>query len=199
MSEATFTLKDLVAEVARALARNYEPAENGQVRAVPDERAIRYYTTLGLIDRPASLRGRTALYSARHVAQVVAIKRLQSAGRSLEEIQQLVPTLDDRALSRIAGMAVPRAQRMRSARADFWKADAQRATAESVPYESATADANQSKSRATPAVALTCNVALAPGVSVSFPAAAELSARDLSELAAAAEPLLSWISKRVPR
>src|SRR5687767_4733914 len=90
MDEPSWTLRELAAEVAGQLARNYEATENGQVRPVPDERSIRYYTTLGLLDRPAAMRGRTALYGRRHLAQVVAIKRLQAVGKALAEIQRLL-------------------------------------------------------------------------------------------------------------
>jgi len=65
------------------------------------------------------MRGRTALYGKRHVAQVVAIKRLQTMGRSLSEIQQLWPTLDDLTLARMSGVELP--VTVRPARAEFWK------------------------------------------------------------------------------
>ena len=58
---ANWTIDELSARVALALADRYEGAPNGRVRQVPDLRTIRYYTTLGLIDRPAEMRGRTAL------------------------------------------------------------------------------------------------------------------------------------------
>lgn len=87
----SLTLPALVDECA-ARIRALPAPTNGQVRAVPDERTIRYYATLGLLDRPVAMRGRTALYNARQVAQVVAIKRLQLMGRSLAEIQTLWPT-----------------------------------------------------------------------------------------------------------
>ena len=113
------TLSGLVAEVARRIAALPAP-RNGQVRAVPDERTVRYYGTIGLLDRPAAMRGRTALYGRKHVAQVVAIKRLQAMGRSLSEIQQLWPTLDDGTLARMSGVELPSATKP-SARAAFWK------------------------------------------------------------------------------
>ncbi len=72
------------------LAVDYAGQANGRVREVPDQRTIRYYTTLGLIDRPAEMRGRTALYGVRHLLQLVAIKRLQTHGLSLAEIQTRV-------------------------------------------------------------------------------------------------------------
>src|SRR5215813_5628022 len=114
-----WTLPELVAEVAARIAALPAP-KNGQVRAVPDERTVRYYVTLGLLDRPSAMRGRTALYGPKHVAQVVAIKRLQTMGRSLSEIQQLWPTLDDATLARMSGVALPVTARP-PARTDFWK------------------------------------------------------------------------------
>ncbi len=83
-----FPINDLRTLVARALlAGSYQPAESKRVRAVPDTRTIRYYTTLGLLDRPAEMVGRTAMYSDIHVLQLVAIKRLQAEQQSLSEIQ----------------------------------------------------------------------------------------------------------------
>ena len=73
---------------------------------MPDRRTIRYYTTLGLIDRPAEMRGRTALYGRRHLLQFVAIKKLQARGRSLAEIQQALAGQTDKELARIAGQDV---------------------------------------------------------------------------------------------
>ena len=101
----SWTLSELTAEVARHMALLPVPG-NGQVRAVPDERNIRYYTTLGLLDRPLAMRGRTALYGVRHAAQVVAIKRMQAAGKSLAQIAALWPTLDVAMLEKISGIAL---------------------------------------------------------------------------------------------
>ena len=69
---------------------------------MPDLRTIRYYTTLGLLDRPAAMRGRTALYGPRHLLQLVAIKRLQARGLSLAAVQERVVGLSDAALRRLA-------------------------------------------------------------------------------------------------
>jgi DNA-binding transcriptional MerR regulator len=112
-------LLELVAEVAARIAALPAP-RNGQVRAIPDDRTVRYYATIGLLGRPSAMRGRTALYGPKHVAQVVAIKRLQALGRSLSEIQTLWPTLDDRTLARMSGVELPEAGKA-PARADFWK------------------------------------------------------------------------------
>src|ERR1041384_7370835 len=117
-----WTLPELVAEVATRISALPAP-KNGQVRAVPDERTVRYYVTLGLLDRPSTMRGRTALYGKKHVAQVVAIKRLQTMGRSLSEIQQLWPTLDNQTLARMSGVELPPSAKP-PARAGFWKREA---------------------------------------------------------------------------
>jgi hypothetical protein len=82
-----WTMDELVERVRRALAAEYPGAPNGRVRDVPDRRAIRWYTTTGMVDRPLGMRGRTALYGSRHLLQVVAVKRRQAQGRSLAEIQ----------------------------------------------------------------------------------------------------------------
>jgi len=102
MARQEFTLQELSARVERALSRDYSGQENGRVREVPDARTIRYYTTLGLVDRPAAFSGRTALYGRRHLLQLVAIKRLQARGLSLAGVQEELLGLSDSALARIA-------------------------------------------------------------------------------------------------
>ena len=99
---ALWAIGDLQEQAARALAVIGEATANGRVRPVPDERTIRYYTTLGLLDRPAAMQGRTALYGRRHLLQLVAIKRLQARGLSLAELQSRLVGLPDAALEEIA-------------------------------------------------------------------------------------------------
>lgn len=101
-NDTLWTIDDLNAAVAVALAENYAGAANGRVRDVPDRRTIRYYTTLGLLDRPAAMRGRTALYGRRHLMQLVAIKRLQARGLSLAEVQARLLGATNAALARLA-------------------------------------------------------------------------------------------------
>jgi hypothetical protein len=91
-----WTMDELVERVRRALAAEYPGAPNGRVRDVPDRRAIRWYTTTGLVDRPLGMRGRTALYGPRHLLQIVAVKRRQAEGHSLADIQaELAGATDD--------------------------------------------------------------------------------------------------------
>lgn len=180
MREPPWTLRELIAEVATQLARNYEAADNGQVRAIPDERSVRYYTSLGLLDRPAAMRGRTALYDLRHLAQLVAIKRLQALGKSLSEIQQTIASLDDATLSRVSGVVVRRSSRP-AARPTFWRAQ---------PAPAADVDPD-------PAAPLPpWTLAIAPGVTLTFAPSRAPGAADALALTRAAQPLLDELARR---
>jgi DNA-binding transcriptional MerR regulator len=102
MEEPRWTLDELAERVDAALAVGYDGQSSGRVRAVPDRRAIRWYTTIGLIDRPVAHRGRTALYGPRHLLQLVAVKRLQAKGLPLVAIQQELAGATDTQLARVA-------------------------------------------------------------------------------------------------
>jgi DNA-binding transcriptional MerR regulator len=97
-----WTIDELVERVRAALAAEYSGAGDGRIRDVPDRRAIRWYTTIGLVDRPLGMRGRTALYGPRHLQQLVAIKRRQAAGRSLSQIQGELNWVSDEALAELS-------------------------------------------------------------------------------------------------
>lgn len=104
-SRPLWTQAELVQRVAAALAGPaYPGAPNGRVREVPDRRTVRWYTTIGLVDRPAAMRGRTALYGPRHLLQIVAVKRLQAQGRSIAEIQAALVGATDSTLRRVAAV-----------------------------------------------------------------------------------------------
>jgi DNA-binding transcriptional MerR regulator len=102
MQETRWTLDELAERVDTALAVDYHGQPSGRVRAVPDRRAIRWYTTIGLIDRPVAHRGRTALYGPRHLLQLVAVKRLQAKGLPLVAIQRELAGATDTQLARVA-------------------------------------------------------------------------------------------------
>jgi DNA-binding transcriptional MerR regulator len=102
MEEPRWTLDELAERVENALAVGYAGPASGRVRAVPDRRAIRWYTTIGLIDRPVAHRGRAALYGPRHLLQLVAVKRLQAEGLPLVTIQEELAGATDSQLARIA-------------------------------------------------------------------------------------------------
>src|SRR5271166_2810510 len=103
-SSTLWTIHELTVQVERELAVDYAGAGNGRVRDIPDLRTIRYYTTLGLLDRAALMRGRTALYGRRHLLQIVAIKRLQALGLSLLQVQERMAGATDRLLESLAGL-----------------------------------------------------------------------------------------------
>jgi DNA-binding transcriptional MerR regulator len=101
-----FSLDQLSGEVADRLTQlgMLGAALDARVSAAPDARTVRYYTTLGLLDRPR-IENRQARYGPRHLLQLLAIKVLQSLdlplsriqevmyGRSDAELQQLIDSL----------------------------------------------------------------------------------------------------------
>lgn len=183
-----WTLSELVSEAA-AVLRGYAAAANGQVKAIPDERAVRYYASLGLLDRPASMRGRTALYGRRHLAQLVAIKRLQAVGKSLHELAAILPALDDDALARASGIQVPRVVPPAATRGDFWRgAPVAPAAAPVIAAPASTTDG--------PAFAAQQVLALAPGVTLTFTPARDPSDADADALVRAATALVAELRRR---
>jgi hypothetical protein len=104
-SDSLWTLDELVRRAAAALAGPaYAGSPNGRVRDVPDRRTVRWYSTIGLVDRPAAMRGRTALYGERHLLQIVAVKRLQARGHSLADVQAELAGATDTTLRRVAAL-----------------------------------------------------------------------------------------------
>jgi DNA-binding transcriptional MerR regulator len=73
-------------------------------------RTIRYYTTLGLLDRPV-MQGRIAKYGRRHVLQMLAIKTLQLVSLPLGEIQQQLYGLSENELESIISIYLPEVTR----------------------------------------------------------------------------------------
>ncbi|MDP7701167.1 MerR family transcriptional regulator [Mycobacterium sp. TY815] len=104
MPAAAWTLDELVGRVSAALAgAAYPGSPNGRVRDLPDRRAVRWYTTTGLVDRPV-MQGRNAVYGARHLLQIVAVKRLQAQGFPLAQVQAELAGATDETLRRLAGV-----------------------------------------------------------------------------------------------
>jgi DNA-binding transcriptional MerR regulator len=102
------SLDDVVASVERLLqdagVNNRRP--DGRVAPVPDARTIRYYTTLGLVDRPRIV-NREAQYGQRHVLQLAAIKRMQAEGARLADVQRRLYGRSDAELQTLLSTAVP--------------------------------------------------------------------------------------------
>ncbi|QUR69605.1 MerR family transcriptional regulator [Mycobacterium spongiae] len=77
--------------------------DNRQAKPIPAERMIRYYTARGLLPRPGT-RGRALTYGRTHLLRLVAIKRLQGQGLSLEEIGQRLDRLPPAELESLAAI-----------------------------------------------------------------------------------------------
>ncbi len=104
VSMSSWTLAELVEIATRALAADDVRVVSGRVAEVPNERLVRWYSTIGLVDRPTIGRGRAARYGERQLAQLVAVKRLQAQGLPLVEIQQRLLEATDAELRLLAGL-----------------------------------------------------------------------------------------------
>ncbi|UQU61227.1 MerR family transcriptional regulator [Couchioplanes caeruleus] len=180
-------MDELLERVRGALAAEYPGAPNGRVRDVPDRRAVRWYTTTGLVDRPAAMRGRTALYGRRHLLQLVALKRRQAQGHSLAAIQAELAGAPDEELATVARvpqelLTTEPPEPQPPARPRFW-------TTAPAPAAAPAAD----RPAAAPAPEIGA-VALGGGAILILPV--RPSAADRTAVAAAAEPLLSLLAAR---
>ncbi|MFC6932191.1 MerR family transcriptional regulator [Actinomadura yumaensis] len=111
--DGTWTITELAERAAEALAADGSVRHNGRVRDLPNERLIRWYTTIGLVDPPLGRRGRTALYGHRHLLQLLAVKRRQSAGRTIAQIQAELAGATDATLEHIAATPPARPKQRR--------------------------------------------------------------------------------------
>lgn len=179
-----WTLDELVAKAAELLAASAIEQESGRVRETPDRRTVRYYSTIGLLDRPAEFRGRTGLFGTRHLLQLMAIKRLQARGESLQLIQQRLQNATDAELRRIA--APPKDVELQPA-----------PTVESPRARSFWGDAPEERGEAAEAVAMFTGLELEGGVTLTLSAARRLlEADDVEAIKAAAGPLLKVLRAR---
>ncbi len=106
-SAADLSLGELLTEARTRLEKAGLAAPHGDARVspVPDERTVRYYATLGLVDRP-SIQGKDARYGQRHLLQVLAVKALQSEGLRLADIQRRLYGRSTRELGAIVDAAL---------------------------------------------------------------------------------------------
>ncbi len=179
-------LAELRNRAADALT-HYKASENGQVTAIPDARTIRYYGTLGLLDKPAEMRGRTAFYGRRHLLQLVAIKRLQAQGHKLAEIQQELSGRGDAELEELAKVpafsgparetAAPSATPRRSEA--FWSAPVPETASETCPNPAGDLHVRHQLS-----------LELAPGICVVVDTRTTPSAENLAALSKASQALI---------
>ncbi len=117
------TLDELAGEVENTLSKKglLEAQADGRISAAPDPRTVRYYTTLGLLDRPEIV-AREARYGRRHVTQLCAIKALQAAALPLAEIQsRLYAKTDSELEALIASMSEARRRKKTEVHAVTWR------------------------------------------------------------------------------
>jgi DNA-binding transcriptional MerR regulator len=204
------TIEELSVRVAKALSVGYEGVASSRVRDVPDLRTIRYYTTLGLLDRPAAMRGRTALYGSRHVLQLVAIKRLQAQGLSLAAVQERMLGASDGMLKKIA--EAPGLKRRRvvppglipdlepaASRGDsIWRLPAR--ASDEIAADSAITGSSRHPENAEPlkvaARAEFQTTALSEGLLLSFTSLREVDEEDLRSIRTAAASLIEVLKLR---
>lgn len=112
---APWGLRDLAALSAGILDASGVVPVNAAARARPSERTIRFYVARGLVSPPDG-RGTAAVYSYRHLLQVLAIKLRQMEGATLEtmtrEFAGLTGDLIERRVAGALGSALPRPDRL---------------------------------------------------------------------------------------
>jgi DNA-binding transcriptional MerR regulator len=102
--ERRYDLDGLCAAAAAMLGG--DGPDDGRVRAVPDARTVRYYQTIGVLDRP-DRDGREAVYRWRHLLQLVTVKRLQAQGEPLARIQAALSGVTTDSLEAALGIGGP--------------------------------------------------------------------------------------------
>ena len=112
---APWGLRDLTALAAGILDASGVVPVNAAARARPSERTIRFYVARSLVSPPDG-RGTAAVYSYRHLLQVLAIKLRQMEGATLEtmtrEFAGLTGDLIERRVAGVLGPALPRPDRL---------------------------------------------------------------------------------------
>lgn len=185
-----WTIDELGAQVALALAAGYDGVPSGRIRDVPDLRTIRYYTTLGLLDRPAAMQGRTALYGRKHLWQLVAVKRLQTQGLTLVEIQQRLLGKTEKELASLAQVSGKTAPENRGS---FWKREAPSSAPEKTP-----GPPGRAQEAGVPSAGILSlqGIPLREDVTLLFAPLRPLTPEDVQALQTAAGPLLKYLEKR---
>ena len=201
--EEPWTILELVELAAETLAAT-RPAgpecvlarANGRVRDVPNERLIRWYVTVGLVDPPLSRRGRVARYGRRHLLQLVAVKSRQAEGRSLAEIQAELAGATDEALAAVARVPDidPAPQATPAAPSRFW---VRQPRPPSRPTPATERPGRPESGAAFSPAGLVHGVRLAPGVMLLIEGAdREPGPDDVTEILNAARPLVRELADR---
>jgi MerR-like DNA binding protein len=112
---APWGLRDLAALAAGILDASGVVPLNAAARARPTERTIRFYVARNLVSPPDG-RGTAAVYSYRHLLQVLAIKLRQMEGATLDaltrEFSGLTGDIIERRVATAIGPGLPRPDRL---------------------------------------------------------------------------------------
>jgi DNA-binding transcriptional MerR regulator len=100
-----WTLEDLSSLAEERLARLglLDALPDGRVARAADPRTVRYYQSLGILDKPLSYEGHKARYGPRHLLQLLSVKALQRLRLPLAEIQERLYGRTDTELEAILG------------------------------------------------------------------------------------------------
>jgi DNA-binding transcriptional MerR regulator len=101
--QSLLTLSEFAAAAANAVQASGAVPDNRQAKPIPAERMVRYYTARGLLPRPG-IRGRALTYGRTHLLRLVAIKRLQGQGLSLDEIGERFAGMSSAQLEALAAI-----------------------------------------------------------------------------------------------
>src|SRR5687767_5955544 len=112
---APWGLRDLAALAAAILDASGIVPINAASRAHPTERTIRFYVARGLVSPPEG-RGTAAVYTYKHLLQVLAIKLRQMEGATLDtivkEATSLTGDMIERRVAQTLGTAIPHPSRL---------------------------------------------------------------------------------------
>lgn len=103
-TEREFRMRELIERAARGQRRMELAGLSARVRQTADERTARYYTTTGVLSSPLRYDGRRALYGERHVLELLAVKRLQADGLTLEDARERMRGRPDAELLKLTGL-----------------------------------------------------------------------------------------------
>jgi DNA-binding transcriptional MerR regulator len=92
------TQTDLIKEADRRAAEVHGAAFDERQLT---ERTVRFYRAQAILDPPSGWQGNRPLFDERHVYQLLAVRVLQSAGWSLQQIRDWLRTADGMALERL--------------------------------------------------------------------------------------------------
>ena len=112
---APWGLRDLAALAGAILDASGIVPINAAARAHPSDRSIRFYVARGLVSPPEG-RGTAAIYTYKHLLQVLAIKLRQMEGATLDvivkEADALTGDMIERRVAQALGTAIPLPSRL---------------------------------------------------------------------------------------